>query len=196
MANFDELKNKFLSSLGKAAEAGKDIAVKAADAGKDIAVKASEKAKCGTRIAKLSIDVAGEKDNMKKAYLEIGKLYYDTHKDDPEGFFIQLCEEVTLARSNIEAMEKEIAELKGGTDDEENEDPDVTVEFENIVSGDEAAAEPEIVIAGEEEPEKPCTCGCTEEPAEKPVEESHEAEEAAEESPEEEKAAEEEKPEE
>lgn len=185
MANFDELKNKFLTSLGKAAEAGKDIAAKAADAGKDIAVKASEKAKNGTRIAKLSIDVAGEKDNMKKAYLEIGKLYYDTHKDDPEGFFIQLCEEVTLAKSNIEAMEKEIADLRGSADEAEDEDPDVTVEFESIVSGDEAAAEPEIVIAGEDEPEAPCACGCTEEASEEPAAESTETEEAAEEKPEE-----------
>ena len=196
MANFDELKNKFLTSIGKAAEAGKDIAAKAADAGKDIAAKASEKAKSGTRIAKLSIDVAGEKDNMKKAYLEIGKLYYDTHKDDPEGFFIQLCEEVTLAKSNIEAMEKEIADLRGSADEAEAEDPDVTVEFESIVSGDEAAAEPEIVIAGEDEPETTCTCtcGCTETPAEEPAEEPAEA--PAEESPEAEEAAEDEKPEE
>ena len=72
--NFSEMKDRLLSGLGKAADAGKDIANKAAD-----------KAKAGTRIAKLTMEISSEKENMKKAYLEIGKLYYDTHKDDPEG---------------------------------------------------------------------------------------------------------------
>ena len=130
MKDFSELKNKFLSSIGKAADSGKEFAGKAADSGKDFFEKAADKAKAGTRIAKLSVEIATEKENMKKAYLEIGKLYYDTHKDDPEGFFIQLCEEVALAQKNIADKEAEIEDLKGGKDD----DDDVTVEFEEVVS--------------------------------------------------------------
>ncbi len=101
MKDFSDIKNAVLSSIGKAADAGKGIANKAAD-----------KAKSGARIAKLTVEIAGEKENMKKAYMEIGKLYYDTHKDDPEGFFIQLCDEVALAQKSIAEKEAEIEALK------------------------------------------------------------------------------------
>ena len=175
MKDFSELKDKVLSTIGKAAETGKDIAAKAADAGKDAANKAAAKAKTGTRIAKLSIDIANEKENMKKTYIEIGKLYYDMHKDDPEGFFIQLCDEVTLAMESVAAKQAEIDELRaqGGEEDGGN---DITVEFEEVVAGDEteaaaeeAEAEPEQTPAEEKsEDEASCCCGCgkVEEPAE------------------------------
>ncbi len=148
MKDFSEIKNAVLSSIGKAADAGKDIANKAAD-----------KAKSGARIAKLSMEIAGEKENMKKAYIEIGKLYYDTHKDDPEGFFIQLCDEVSLAQKNIADKEAEIEALKL-TEDEPVADIEIDIEFEKVVAEDEAAAEPEAVeeVPAEEaqaaEPEK------------------------------------------
>ena len=135
-------KDKLLAGLGQALDATKDMAEKAADATKDIAEKAADKAKAGGRIAKLNIEIATERDNMKKTFIEIGKLYYDTHKDDPEGFFIQLCEEIALAEKNIAEKEAEIAELKAG-----KEDDSIEVEFEEIVAEEEAAA-------GE------CSCGC------------------------------------
>ena len=134
--DLNELKDKLLSALGQAGEGAKDFAGKAADATKGFAEKAADKAKSGARIAKLNIEIAQEKENMKKAYLEIGKLYYDTHKDDPDGFFIQLCEEVAAAEQAIAAKESEIADLKDNKDD-----PDVDVEFEEIVEQEEAAAE-------------------------------------------------------
>ena len=138
MKDFSEIKNVVLSSIGKAADAGKGIANKAAD-----------KAKSGARIAKLTVEIAGEKENMKKAYMEIGKLYYDTHKDDPEGFFIQLCDEVALAQKNIVDKEAEIEELKAAEEAEGTEieiDIDISVDgddFEKVVGEEEAAAESE-----------------------------------------------------
>ena len=141
MKDFSEIKNAVLSSIGKAADAGKDIAGKAAD-----------KAKSGARIAKLSMEIAGEKENMKKAYIEIGKLYYDTHKDDPEGFFIQLCDEVSLAQKNIADKEAEIDTLKltESGDDDVDVDIEIDIDFEKVVEEDEAAAEEEVPS---EEPE-------------------------------------------
>ena len=102
------------------------------------------KAKAGARIAKLNIEIAGEKENMKKTYLEMGKLYYDTHKDSPEGFFIQLCEEIALAEQNIAEKEAEIEALKA------EDDGSIEVEFEEIVDEEEPAAE------------EKCECSCKE----------------------------------
>lgn len=126
MADLNELKQKMLAKLGKAADSAKDLADKAAD-----------KAKVGARIAKLTMEIAAENDGLKKTYIEIGKLYYDTHKEEPEGFFIQLCEEVALAQKNIADKEAEIEALKSKGDD----CVDVEVEFEEIVAEEEAAAE-------------------------------------------------------
>jgi len=151
MANFGSFKDKLLAGIGQAVDATKDFAEKAVDVTKDVAEKAGDKAKAGTRIAKLNIEIAGEKENMKKTFIEIGKLYYDTHKEDPEGFFIQLCEEIALAEKNIADKEAEIAELKSAKDDDS-----IEVEFEEIVAEDEAAAE---------------DCGCCCEKAEEAVEE-------------------------
>ena len=148
------LKDKLLSALGQASEGAKDFAGKAADATKDFAEKAADKAKSATRIAKLNIEISQEKENMKKTYLEIGKLYYDTHKDDPDGFFIQLCDEIAAAEKAIAEKEAEIADLK-------DKEPDVDVEFEEIVEQEEAAAE-ECCDAAEEicksAPETVCEC--------------------------------------
>jgi len=144
--NLNGLKDKLLSTIGQAGDSAKDFAEKAADATKDFAGKAADKAKAGTRIAKLSVEIAQEKENMKKAYVEIGKLYYDTHKDAPEGFFIQLCEEITLAQKAVADKEAEIAALKSNGAEGE---PDITVEFEEVVSEAEAAAEPAEAEAAE-----------------------------------------------
>ncbi len=131
MKDFSDIKNAVLSSIGKAADAGKGIANKAAD-----------KAKSGARIAKLTVEIAGEKENMKKAYMEIGKLYYDTHKDDPEGFFIQLCDEVSLAQRSIAEKEAEIDSLKLSEDDDAGE----AEEFEKLVEAEAAAGEEDGIV--------------------------------------------------
>lgn len=117
MADFTEIKEKVLSALETVADSTKELAGKAAD-----------KAKSAARIAKLSMEINAEKDTIKKAYLEIGKLYYEMHRDNPDGFFAQLCDEITVANAEIEAKEAEIAELKeGGAGAAEDEDIEVEV---------------------------------------------------------------------
>ena len=133
------LKDMLLHALGQGMDATRDIAGRAADATRGIAGVAAEKAKAGGRIAKLTMDIAKEKEDMKKTFLEIGKLYYDTHKDAPEGFFSQLCEEIALAEKSVAAKQAELDELKASFTTPET--PDVEVEFEEIVGEAEAEAE-------------------------------------------------------
>ena len=136
--DINEIKDKVIASLGTAVDAGKDIAGKAAD-----------KAKAGARIAKLNMEISAEKENLRKTYIEIGKLYYDTHKDDPEGFFIQLCDEVAISEKNIADKQVEIDELKAGDSGE-----DISVEFESVVADEEnAAGEDPACCCGKDEEE-------------------------------------------
>lgn len=103
MADINELKGTLLNTLGTVAEKTRSFAEKAADKAKDV-----------TKIAKLNMEMGAEKDNIQKAYLEIGKLYYEMHKNEPDSFFVQLCDEITLANENLAKLRTELDELKAG----------------------------------------------------------------------------------
>ncbi len=153
MADINDIKDTVLSTLGTVA--GKAM---------DIADKTRETAKGVARIAKLSMEVNNEKAAVDKAYIEIGKLYYETRKDNPDGFFVQLCDEITLARENIDRLNEEIAALKAGDD---KCCGDVEVEFTEV-SDDEfedAPAAEEKCCCGEA-PAAEEKCCCEEAPAE------------------------------
>ncbi len=129
MSDFYELKKKVADTLGTAAEVTKDIAAKTADYAKGFAQKTADVTKSVSHIAKLKVEIGSEKDAVRKAYLEIGKLYYETNKEEPGGVFTQLCDEITLAMENIDAKEYEIDELKNYL---RQNGSDVDVEFEDI----------------------------------------------------------------
>lgn len=139
--DFSELKEKVGEFASTAAEKAKVIASTTAEQTKRLA-----------RIAKLNLEISAEKDNIKKSYIELGKLYYETHKDAPEGFFTQLCEEVTAAHAVIAEKEAELEELKASVS--EADEPICDPDFETVVAETEAEA------ADEES-----ACECTEEPA-------------------------------
>ena len=62
------------------------FASRAANTAKDLAVSAARKTKQLSRIAKLNVDISNQRDAIKGMYAEMGKLYYETHKDDPETY--------------------------------------------------------------------------------------------------------------
>lgn len=136
MADMNDLKAKVMNTIGTVADMTKDVASKTASSAKTMA-----------RIAKLSVEINGERDTIKKAYTEIGKLYYEAHKNDPEGFFTQLCDEISVAAANISEKEAEIETLK--TSSNSDDDYGIEVEFEEVASDDGSAGEN-------------CGCGCDE----------------------------------
>lgn len=88
----------FFSKLGETlSEAGKDV---------------SQKAKDLTGLAKLNLDVRSKEEYVQHQYEEIGRQYYQMHKDDIE----PVLGEISLIRDALEEIEqlrREIAELKG-----------------------------------------------------------------------------------
>ncbi|MEA4896042.1 MAG: hypothetical protein VB064_12410 [Oscillospiraceae bacterium] len=118
MADMNDLKGKFLNTLGTVAGKTRGYAEKAADKARDVA-----------RIAKLNMELGAEKDTIEKAYLEIGKLYYETRKNAPDGFFVQLCDEITLANDNISKILSELDDLRAGLG---SKDCDIEVEFTEV----------------------------------------------------------------
>ncbi len=133
-------------------EKAADFAANAAEKAKDIAGFAADKARKAGRAAKLKLEISAEKENVEKAYAEIGKLYYEAHKDAPEGFFLQLCEEIGAALAAVEAKEAELADLKSEIGDAIEDIEDLCAgdaDFETVVSETEAG-----VDAPTEEPEQ------------------------------------------
>jgi ElaB/YqjD/DUF883 family membrane-anchored ribosome-binding protein len=143
-----------------------------ADKSVSFAKKAADKAVQTAKIAKLNAEIVSEKDKVKKAYQEIGKIYYHLHKDDPEADFTGAFEALEAAIGNIKQKNADIKALKSDG-------------LEDIVCPDAEDADiDELIDEVDEEAEEVAT------EAEEAVEEAAEAvEEAAEEVAEEVKEA-------
>ena len=105
-----------------------------------LARSAAQNTKRLTRIAQLNVSIADEKKNVRHLYTEIGSLYYEAHRDDPEGFFVQLFQQLDASMEALGTMETELQALK---DEKRPADADRA----------EAEAEPDIEVEIEETPE-------------------------------------------
>lgn len=99
----------------------------------DLAQAGVAQSKRVAEIAKLKTANLGEEDNIKKAYVEIGKLYYAEKGLAPEGAYAAACEKITAAKAAIEANNDRIAELKL---DNDNTDATVVAEAQAVVVDD------------------------------------------------------------
>lgn len=109
------------------------------------------KSKQLAEIGKLNLSSAGEEDAIKKAYIEIGKLYYAERGMAPETAYVALCEKITASKITIEENKARIAEIKA----------------EGNVS--DAEVPPVVTDVPPEEPSG-CDCGCEVHEDDKPQE--------------------------
>ena len=115
----------------------------------DLAQTGAAKSKQVAELAKLNLNNASEEEAIKKAYVEIGKLYYELNAGAASAEFTELLEKVTTAKINIEENKSRIAELKTA--------PVPTVE--PCGCGCEAPVEP---CCAEPVADEPCCCDCDE----------------------------------
>lgn len=111
---------------------------------RDIYDRGAGRAKAYARIAKLSLELNGENEELKKVYAEIGRLYYEQSKDAPEGFFAPLFAQAEELYAGISERQDEINSLRAEMEAEGSlDDIDVEIsEFEEIVSAAEQEIEP------------------------------------------------------
>ena len=107
------------------------------DKAADLAQAGVAQSKRLAEIAKLKTANLGEEDTIKKAYIEIGKLYYAEKGCAPDGAYTAACERITAAKAAIEVNNERIAQLK------EDGDEDEPVENVAEVAVDESDIEPE-----------------------------------------------------
>ena len=129
-------------------EAAKNIAVEAAQT-------AAAKAKELAAVAKANISIYAEEDKVKKAEIELGKLYY---RDYAVGEELDTAEYLPWCQK-IDESKKLIAELKDYIDDVKAAD-EVPAEAPAASEEDFADAQPEQEQTASEE----APCACTEAP--------------------------------
>lgn len=126
------------------------------DKATDLAQAGVAQSKRLAEIAKLKMANMAEEDAIKRAYVEIGKLYYAEQGATPGGAYAAACEKITASKAVIETNNERIAELKQPGDPE----PEVVV-------AEAAEAETAEVKAEEAPAQCSCGCGCEEEKEDK-----------------------------
>lgn len=111
------------------------------DKAKDLAQTGVSKSKQLGEIAKLNLANVGEEDTIRKAYMEIGKLYYAERGMAPEPAYAALCEKITAAKVAIEENKNRVEELKA---------EDSSVEAD-VISSVEPLAEETVILPVEDE---------------------------------------------
>ena len=79
---------------------------------KELADTGVAKSKELAEIGKLKMENVSEQEAIKKAYLEMGRLYYAEHGMEPEAPYAALCEKVTASKAKIEYNLERIADIK------------------------------------------------------------------------------------
>lgn len=135
----DKVKAAAEDTVGKVKAAAEGSTVK------EVCDQGANRVKSYGRIAKLSLEMNGDYEELKRVYTEIGKLCYDQFKDAPEGDFAPLFAQVEEISARIERGEAEIEAMKAEASCQE--EPDISVEI--VADSVEDAAE-EFKAAAEE----------------------------------------------
>ena len=171
MSFFDKLKAS-ANSAAAAAKAASEVAVK--------------QTKTLAAIGRVKVAIATEEDKAKKAYTELGKLYYRDFTAQAEQNleeYLPFCEKAKDALEQVERLKAELEKLKAEETEEPvpSEDPAIFADFEETPEDDDSI-EVEVYVVEDETP--------AEEPApevvvvdEAPAEETPSEEATAEEPP-------------
>jgi hypothetical protein len=100
MANFDNLKDKAKDTIDSVADFTQDTAKKAETTAKAIALR-----------IKLTTKITQERTIIRRNHIDIGKKYYDLHKDSPDESLKVNCDLITKSLENIKDMEAQLEDL-------------------------------------------------------------------------------------
>lgn len=98
---------------------------------------AARMTKNAATVTKSNINIFTEQEKQKKAYLELGKLYYRdfiTGEEPDDAEYLPLCDAITEAAKNIEALRCEAEEAKAdfGKSAKDAEAEDLETELDNL----------------------------------------------------------------
>ncbi len=129
----------------------------------------AQKTKQAATIAKANVEIRAEEDKIKKAYAEMGKLFYKDYivGEEPDmAEYLPWCEKVTASKETIEDLKLTIEDMKANGEKEDEFVVEV-VESDCCCGGDchchdhdhETEEEPEL-IPGDRPVLRDRDCGC------------------------------------
>ena len=139
--------DSILGTLGGLAKKAREVGAQAIEAvDRDGTVrgtyqKGAERTKAYAKIAKLTLALNSENEELRKIYTEIGKLYFEQTRGSAGGPFAPLFAQAEAKARKLGELETEIAALREST--AENGGKNIEVEigaFDDIVSADENQA--------------------------------------------------------
>lgn len=104
-------------------ERAKDLAQSGVAKALELTDTGVAKAKELAEISKLKVLNMREQDTIRRAYMDLGRLYYAERGSAPEAAYSDLCDRITHSKNQIQANKQRIADLKaaGNLTDEEVE---------------------------------------------------------------------------
>lgn len=127
----------------------------------DLRGKAAEMMQSGVAIAKLKTDNMAEEDAMRRAYLAIGKMYFELYGDAPDAALATECERIRACQLRIAENNLRLAQMK---DDVTESTADTAKEPASAEPSPVDSTQPTVVPFEEEEvpisdpvPQKPDT---------------------------------------
>lgn len=134
MADYKDILNGTLGKLAdKVREAADSTGVR------DVYAQGTNRAKAFGQIAKLTLELNGEHEELRRVYTEIGRLYFEQAQAAPEGFFVPLFEQAGRISDSIREKRAKIEQLQAHYGEPGQKDIDVEIgDFDDVVNATEA----------------------------------------------------------
>ncbi len=97
----------------------------------DVAMAATRVTKSAAAVTKANINILTEQDKLKKAYMELGKLYYRdyiTGEEPDDAEYLPLCDAISEATKNIDELRTTVKDIRSAKPSEEAEPEEAPAE--------------------------------------------------------------------
>ena len=134
--DYESLKDKAVVLAQEGVTKAKELTDTGIAKAKELTDTGIAKVKELSEIGKLKVQNSTEQEAIRKAYSELGKLYYAERGSAPEAAYADLCQRITDALARVSYNNERIADIKaaGQITDEEIE----AVEVEDVVEETES----------------------------------------------------------
>ena len=110
--DFESLKDKAVVLAQSGVTKAKELTETGVAKAKELADTSAAKAKEITEIGKLKVQNSTEQEAIRKAYSELGKLYYAERGSAPEAAYADTCQRISDAMARISYNNERIADIK------------------------------------------------------------------------------------
>ena len=154
--DFESLKDKAVVLAQSGVNKAKELTNTGISKAKELADTGAAKAREVSEVGKLKVQNSTEQEAIRKAYSDLGKLYYAERGSNPEAAYTDLCQGITDALARISYNNERIADIKaaGRADRDETDAAEEPVEAEEPCCTEESCC-----CAEEPTAEGSCCCG-------------------------------------